>query len=108
MVHQRFAEGEPPKCAPWLAPSRLLRDKRCISRWHAAHRGGPIKFAVPSPQHAERGLAQAQRLFEHGFEHWREITRRAVDDLQDLGGRGLPLQRLVTLGSALCKFSLTL
>jgi hypothetical protein len=30
-----------------------------------------------------------------------EVAGRRVDDLQHLGGRGLPLQRLVTLGFAL-------
>jgi hypothetical protein len=36
-----------------------------------------------------------------GVENWSEVARRRVDDLQHLGGRGLLLQRLVTLGLAL-------
>jgi hypothetical protein len=27
-------------------------------------------------------------------EHWCKIAGRGIDDLQDLGGRGLPLQRV--------------
>ena len=46
-------------------------------------------------------------LFQHCVKHRREVTGRGVDDLQDLSGRGLPLQRLVTLDLALGKFSVT-
>src|SRR5262245_6523530 len=31
------------------------------------------------------------------MKHWGNVTRRGVDDLQDLGGRGLLLQRLACL-----------
>jgi hypothetical protein len=41
------------------------------------------------------------RLFQDRLEHRREIAGRGIDDLQYLGGRGFPLQRLG-------KFSLTL
>ena len=59
-------------------------------------------------QLAENGAAQAHRPFQHHVEYRPEVAGRGVDDLQYLGGRGLPLQRLVTLGSAVGKFSLTL
>ena len=48
-------------------------------------------------------LAQPGRLFEHRLKHRRQVTRRGIDGLQHLGGRGLPLQRLVALGFALGK-----
>ena len=38
------------------------------------------------------------RLLQHRVEHRREIAGRRIDDLQDLGGRGLLLQRLARLG----------
>ena len=49
-------------------------------------------------------IADLQR--QHGIEYGREVAGRGIDDLQDFGGRGLPLQRLVTLGFALAKLTL--
>ena len=45
------------------------------------------------------GPAQAVRLLQDRVEHWCEVVRRAVDDLQDFGGGGLLLQCLVRLGN---------
>jgi hypothetical protein len=61
--------------------------------------------AIPDDQKAEGGLAQAKRLFQHRVENRGEFAGRRIDDLQDLGGRGFPLQRLVTLGFALGKLT---
>jgi len=47
-----------------------------------------------------RRLAKPHYLCEHRVEHGSEVTGRGVDDAQDLGGRGLLLQPLVTLGFA--------
>src|SRR5580704_91853 len=52
---------------------------------------GPEGSAVIGAQNAETGFTQVGRLFEQGIKHRREITRRAVDDLQYLCGRGLLL-----------------
>src|SRR3954452_2442115 len=41
---------------------------------------------------------QLQGFCENHIEHRREIAGRGIDDLQDLGGRGLPSQSLVPLG----------
>jgi hypothetical protein len=38
-------------------------------------------------------------------EHWREIARRAVDDLQDISGCSLAGKRLVPLAGALSKLT---
>jgi hypothetical protein len=40
-------------------------------------------------------------LFQYCVEHRREVAGRRVDDAEHLGGRGLPLQYLVTLSRAL-------
>ena len=56
-------------------------------------------LAVVGPKTAERRLAKPHRLFEHRVEHRREVAGRGIDDLQNLGGRGLLLQRLVALRS---------
>jgi len=64
--------------------------------------------AIVNQEMPVRRLAKPYHLCEHRVEHRSEVTGRGVDDAQDLGGRGLLLQRLVTLGFALGKFSLTL
>jgi len=55
-------------------------------------------LAVPNRQRSKNRLTQPGRLFKHGVEHRSEVTGRRVDDLQYLGGRGLPLQGLSRLG----------
>jgi hypothetical protein len=79
------------------------------------HCDGVRGFTIKGVQNTKARIAQADCLFEHGVEHWCQLTGRRVDDLQDLSGRGLLLQRLMTLGFgrvtlsfALGKFSLTL
>jgi hypothetical protein len=54
----------------------------------------------------KRGLAEPHRLFKDCLEDGREVARRGVDDLQDLGRRGLLVQRLIAFGSALGKLTL--
>ena len=65
-------------------------------------------FAVPGSEKAKGCFTQPQRLLQYRVEHGCEIAGGRIDDLQYLGGRGLLLQRLVSLGFALGKFSLTL
>src|SRR5580658_1440161 len=47
---------------------------------------------------ADIRLAEARRLFEHGVPYGREVAGRGIDDLENLAGRGLLLQRFVALG----------
>jgi len=42
--------------------------------------------------------AEAVCLLQDSVKHRRKIARRAVDDLKDLGGRGLLFERLARLG----------
>ena len=63
-------------------------------------------FAIEPPKAAKRGFAEVHRLFQHRIENRRDVAGLGIDDLQDFGGRGLPLQRLVTLGFALAKLTL--
>jgi hypothetical protein len=62
------------------------------------HRNRMEALAVICPQIAVGRFAQPHRLFEHRVEDRGEVARRAVDDLQYLGGRGLLLQSLARLG----------
>jgi hypothetical protein len=59
-----------------------------------------------SVQEAECTSEEPQRLFQNCLEHRREIAGLGINDLQHLGGRGLLLQRLVPLRSALGKLTL--
>src|SRR5207237_5953954 len=56
-------------------------------------------LAVISSQMAEGGPAQAQCLFQHLVEHRGEVAGRGIDDLQDLGGRGLLFEGFARLGN---------
>ena len=69
---------------------------------------GAKGFAVKKLQCALRNSAERVRLLQNCVKHRREVAGRGVDDLQYVGGRGLPLQSLITLGLALGKFSRTL
>ena len=44
-------------------------------------------------------LTEPGGFLQHRLEHWREIAGRGIDDLQDLSGRGLLLQRFARLGN---------
>ena len=54
----------------------------------------PKPIGLGQPQEPELGLADADRILQHGLEHRLEVARRARDDLQHLRGRRLLLQRL--------------
>jgi hypothetical protein len=61
-----------------------------------------LKFIAFDKQHrAKRCIANARRVRQYDLEHWLERARRARDDLEHFGGRGLPLQRLGQLARAL-------
>jgi hypothetical protein len=62
--------------------------------------GGYEATIVVGEENSNIRLAQAHRLFEHRIEHWREIARRGVDDLQHIGGRGLLCARFGEFGGA--------
>jgi hypothetical protein len=44
-----------------------------------------------------RCLAKPRRVFQHSIERRREAAGRRIDNLQDFGGRGLPLVCLFQL-----------
>src|SRR5215831_17236450 len=74
--------------------SSLLPDKgRVTMNCHKAE-----ELAVIGSELTVGGFAQARRLFEHRVEHWSEIARRGIDNLQYLCGRGLLRQGLARLG----------
>src|SRR5207302_10929220 len=90
-MHDPFAAGEPPQsgCGGRLSGSVSLKFEPF---WRRASLGrGLVALAVIGVHATVRCSAEMQSLFEHCVENRREIAGRRVDDLQDLGGRGLLL-----------------
>src|SRR4051812_40589263 len=63
------------------------------------------KLSIKRTDHAVRGFTEPQRFSQHRVENRAEITGRRIDDLQNLGGRGLLFERLVAFGGALGKLA---
>src|SRR5215471_14378465 len=98
-----------------------LREPLCEPRV-AMRSQGVEDFAVTTPEMPVNSLAEPNRFLQYRIEYRRQIARREVDDLQDLGHRrlagelvvafGFPLvqlpQRFVPLGSALRELALKL
>jgi len=67
--------------------------------------GQPEVLAVEKHQAARLDATKGVRLFQDDLEYRPEVAGRGVDYLQNLGGRGLPSRRLVTLGAAYRKLA---
>src|ERR1700758_4342136 len=96
---------EAPQTISPVGPYRLAQELGVGGR-DGVERDRVKMIPIVAIEHTVRGLAQGRRLSEHRVEHGCEVAGRRIDDLQDLGGRGLLLQRLVTLGFALGKLTL--
>ena len=66
-------------------------------RCRSIHRDGPKPPALAKPHDPELCLADARGVLQHGLEHRLQLARRTADDVENLGGRGLLLQRLAQL-----------
>src|SRR5262249_38967145 len=74
-----------------------LFDVRLELRRGASQDGRAKLLVLIEIQRAKLGIADAPGIFQYGLEYRLELTGRARDDLQHLGGGGLPLQRLTQL-----------
>src|SRR5262249_11985516 len=63
-----------------------------------------VSFALRSTYGGRVRLAQPRRRLDECVEHSLQIEGRAADDLEYVGGRGLLLQRLAEIVSALAQF----
>ena len=70
----------------------------CLRR--VVQRNASESIALIQVQIAELGAADAYRVGQHGREHRLQVARRAGDDLEHLGGRGLLLPSLSELAPA--------
>ena len=86
------AQGRSIEPNPRVAPPQLFERARS-----AMHCDKPELASFKQCEIAELGLADAYRVRQHGLEHRLQLARRARDDLEHLGGRGLLLARLVQL-----------
>ena len=84
----------------WSIDWRIVLSKFGEGRGHASCGDRSDLAAVAGRQKPELRLAEAHRPFEYRIEYRREIAGRGVDDLQDLLGRSLLLQKLVAVDEA--------
>src|SRR5262249_23082147 len=83
------------RCRPaWAWLIDRVRRKFGKARGDASLRNEMQGCSIEGLDHPEAGFAQAHRFFQHRLEHWREVSRRRIDDLQYFGVRGLLLQCL--------------
>ena len=76
--------------------------------WYSPNRNSTQSLAVGNKKLAELRRAKPHGLFEHCVKHWRQMAGRGINDLQYLGGCGLPLQGLIALGKGLIERPLQL
>src|SRR5215471_3535672 len=76
----------------WLA--QFLREFWCLP----ACRDRTEMLSIIGCQYALCSPTKAVSLFQDRVEHRGEVARRRIDDLQELGGRGLLLQGFARLG----------
>ena len=55
---------------------------------------------MAEPDQSCVGIAQRDRSSDEALEHWREVARVGADQLENLAGGGLELQRLGQVGVA--------
>src|SRR6516225_8523296 len=65
-----------------------------ISQRRVVHGGDAEGVALAQEERSKLSLAEARRVRQDGLEDRLQFSSRAADDLQDLGGRRLLLQRL--------------
>src|SRR5262249_40527353 len=84
----------------WAVPPRPNRVLLPVfnETWVGAGRDLTELLTVENHQIAQRRAAQAACLLQYRIEHWCQIARGGIDDVQYLGGRGLLLQCLACLG----------
>ncbi len=85
--------------------SRAPQLRRVCVRHGTMERNRPDGVSFTEPKCAVAGLAEPRRVREDGLEHGLEVAWRTADDAKDLGGRRLPLQRLIQLAGILAQLA---
>ncbi len=81
-------DGAAVQCGALLTHILDVAWGRTVRREHAHH------LTLATEHHACLRIAQAHRVLQQRIEHRLRIRRRAGDDLEDLGCRSLPLERI--------------
>ncbi len=71
-----------------------IANTQLVASELATHTGGDELVTLPLQDGRAVGVTQPRCLFHNALEHGIEVARVGADQLQDLGGRGLQLQRL--------------
>src|SRR5262249_36157950 len=77
--------------------NRMLRHELVKFARIAIARDLPVAFTALPVDRGHIGLAQPRRRLDQSVEHSLQVECRAADDLEHVGGGGLPLQRLAQL-----------
>jgi hypothetical protein len=78
-------------------PTRARETKADFYRNHPPVGGRTQVLPVEFENGHVVGFAEARRTLDDNLQHGLELGRRSADDLQDLGRRRLPLERLIPL-----------
>src|SRR5262245_10767028 len=76
--------------------------------WRVLHCSRVEAVSSREKKNAKFGITNARGIFQYGLEYRLQLTARARNDAQHLGGRGLLLQRLGKLAGARLKLLLQL
>jgi len=94
-MHHVPGEADATDEGAWTELDRVsLRELDELGRHGRRRCGEREAFAVQLVQHAVRCAREARRVLDDGGEHRHQIGRRLADNLEDLGGRRLLLNRL--------------
>ena len=88
-MDETFAFQKTSRESTWPIGVIGLRSELDIGRRYAPSCHGAKALSVIGVQNAKGGVAKPRRLFEHRIENRGQIAGAGIDDLQDLGGRGL-------------------
>ena len=97
-MDKRLSVTVPRGDTPFASRHRIARQELGIGCRNAPRANGTELLSIGDTHYAECRIAEPHRLVEHRIEHRREIAGRGIDDLEDLGGRGLLVERLARLG----------
>ena len=106
-IVRRSTHG-PAGCTTSVERDRASQAGRTRLLVRSGARSEPLSPSTPKITARRLALAEPRRALGHGVQHRLEIGRRRGDDPQDLGGRGLLLQRLGDLAVALLKLGVAL
>jgi len=93
-VHCFFGHQHPTKISFWVGMYWCTPEKFGKGRFERFYSDVMQSMAVPAADTSGPCVADADRVFQNGFEHRLQICRRATNNSKDLGRSRLLLQCL--------------